>query len=60
MPQQLQELASTFYKTKIAISLLDCKRIELETAQHGCSNAPAYIQQRRKRITSSNVGIIAK
>jgi len=29
--QQLQELASPSFKTKVVISLLDCKHIELET-----------------------------
>ena len=61
-PQQLQELASTFYKTKVAVSLLNCTNIELETSQHGCSDAPAHVQwveQRRRRITSLNVGITA-
>ena len=59
--QKKTEKIHTF--VEVYIGGPDALRVELETSQHGCSNAPVYVQwveQRRKKITSSNIGTIGK
>ena len=53
---------TTYYRTHIVVSADRAHIIELETAQHSNDEAAAHKwkAQRRERITSSNVGIIAK
>lgn len=63
LPQQLQDVAINYYKSKVVVSAAQANVIELTTAQHSCGDEAALIKwktERRMRITSSNVGKIAK
>ena len=61
--QQLQDLATSYYKTKVEVGPNQRKIIELSTAQHSCGDDNAMVlwkTRRRMHITSSNTGKIAK
>jgi hypothetical protein len=57
-PQHLEELKYTFYETKVTINREEASRIERETREQAQNEK--WKEERRKRITASNVGGIAK
>ena len=60
-PTELKDLMMTYYDTHIVVNADKLKIIELETARQSHNKAASHKwkAQRRERITSSNVGIIA-
>jgi len=57
--QQLQELASPSFKTKVVISLLDWKHIELETTTWLLQCTCTHIVGRTKE-KENNIGTVVK
>ena len=57
-PEHLEELKQGFYETKVVVSPEDVTRIENDTRQQ--ADCPEWLVERRKRITASMVGGIAK
>ena len=57
-PESLEQLKSGFYQTKVVITRQEAKRLE-ETTRNQAEN-DEWMYERRKRITASNVGGIAK
>ena len=56
--EQLQQLCTDFYNTKVVITRDEAKQIECDTRQQ--SNSTQWLVERRKRITASRTGSIAK
>ena len=57
-PEHLDELKQGFYQTKVVVTPREVTQIEDDTCQQaGC---PEWLIERRKRITASMVGGIAK
>ena len=61
--QQLQDLATSYYKTKVLVGPNQRKLIKLSTIQHDCGDDIVTVlwkTHRQMNITSSNMGKIAK
>ncbi len=57
-PQRLEELKTSFYQTKVVVTCEEAQTIEKKTRQQAENDEWKY--ERRKRITASRVGGIAK
>ena len=57
-PEHLAELKKGYYETKVIVTSERAKEIEHETREQ--ADSPEWIGQRRKRLTASMVGGIAK
>ena len=55
----LQDTMIQYYKANVAVTIPKATNIEVMTRQQECS-ANIWLAERRKRITASNVGTIAK
>ena len=61
-PDQLYTLMKEYYLANVKVSEVICEELKLKTAGQGkCDNSlQVWLAERRKRITSSNVGSISK
>ena len=61
-PDQLHALMREYYLANVKVSEAKCEELKLKTAGQGkCDNSlQVWLAERRKRITASNVGCIAK
>ena len=57
-PEYLEELKHGFYQTKVAVPLAEAHRIERSTRDQ--ADSEEWMIERRKRITASRVGSVAK
>ncbi len=58
LPEQLEQLKTGFYRTKVAITEQEAKEIEASTRDQ--ADSTRWLVERRKRLTASKVGSIAK
>ena len=61
-PEQLNALMKEYYLTNVKVSVEKCEKLQVKTTGQGkCDNSlQVWSAERRKRITASNVGKIAK
>ena len=61
-PEQLNALMKEYYLTNVKVSVEKCEELQVKTTGQGkCDNSlQVWSAERRKRITASNVGKIAK
>ena len=56
--EHLEVLKDSFYKTKVALTTEEARDLEIQTQNQ--ADSELWIQERKKRITASNVGEICK
>jgi len=61
-PDQLHDLMREYYLANVKVSEVKCEELQLKTVDQGkCDNSlQVWLAERRKQMTASNVGSIAK